>query len=364
MNFGIEEEYMFSDYALRAQPTPSSVEDELRLAVKEQSVIDREFMTSQLEYSSPIFSSVSQAALAVTQFRTQLLEVSQGSFRLPMSTGTPFQFASETPQVTMDERYQNMAHRGRQVANDYHVNGLHVHVEIPDDESGVKALNSIRPWLPFLLSLSGNSPYWDGKDTGFASWRTILARQWTTFGCPPSFIDATDYHDQTSQLVGLGITADLGSLAWSLRLSAHQPTLEFRVFDAQLSAEMTVFLALICRALVKVALHDPDAIGRENPSESALNAALWHSAREGTSGTTFQPHAQRLETPASVFDFLLPRLADAISEDGDLSFINFIADRISELGNGAEAQRRAFYRSSIQELRKYLVSQFISPVRN
>ena len=39
-------------------------------------------------------------------------------------------------------------------------------------------LDRIRIWLPVLLALSANSPYWQGRDTGYASFRS---QAWTRF---------------------------------------------------------------------------------------------------------------------------------------------------------------------------------------
>ncbi|AIX99920.1 hypothetical protein ART_0322 [Arthrobacter sp. PAMC 25486] len=89
------------------------------------------------------------------------------------------------------------------LSGEHEINGLHVHTGIPDQESGVHALNADRRWLPTLLAISANSPFWCGSDTGFASWRAIHSRRWTTAGCPPWFADAADYRARVAALMGI-----------------------------------------------------------------------------------------------------------------------------------------------------------------
>lgn len=361
--FGIEEEYMFANSALEGASIPDAVLVGLRKELGEGIMVKREFMASQLEYSSPVFGSAPEAARSVTQFRSLLCEATQQTAAFPTSTGTPFQLPVKPPGITPEERYEKIAHHARQLAHEHHLNGLHVHVEIPNEEEGVKALNTVRTWLPLLLSLSANSPFWHGKDTGFASWRSILNRRWTTFGCPPHFADPDDYHYQAEQLTGIGTTMDLATLSWSVRLSAQHPTIEFRVFDAQLSVDMTIFLAVLCRALVRTALEDPNALtsaeqSRAPASESLINSALWHCGKNGTQGTTFDPWSLEPTPIQLVLERLLARLAPAFDDEGDLACAHVMASRLRELGNGAQSQRLAFRAGSVAALHDFLRSSF------
>ena len=91
------------------------------------------------------------------------------------------------------ERYARIAGDIATITAEHQINGLHVHVGFDDREERVRSLNALRPWLPTLLALSSNSPFWSGHDTGFDSWRAIHSRRLTTYGTPPVFRDAADY---------------------------------------------------------------------------------------------------------------------------------------------------------------------------
>src|SRR6185503_4533061 len=98
------------------------------------------------------------------------------------------------------------------LVGDHQINGLHVHVGVPDRDAGIRALNALRPWMPVLLALSANSPFWRGRDTGYDSWRAIHSQRWTIHGIPPRFRDSADYDDALAALSGIGATSDAGTV--------------------------------------------------------------------------------------------------------------------------------------------------------
>ncbi|ATZ23208.1 Carboxylate-amine ligase YbdK [Streptomyces lavendulae subsp. lavendulae] len=98
-----------------------------------------------------------------------------------------------------------MEGEARQLVDEQLICGMHVHVGVPDREMGVAVLNRIRGWLPTLLAMSVNSPLWDGRDTGFASWRTIVFRRWPLSGPPPYFDGLADYEARADALAVPGM---------------------------------------------------------------------------------------------------------------------------------------------------------------
>ncbi|HET9656466.1 MAG TPA: YbdK family carboxylate-amine ligase [Kineosporiaceae bacterium] len=164
------------------------------------------------------------------------------------------------------------------------VNGLHVHVEVPDRDAAVSVMNRLRPWLHVLLGLSANSPLWCGRDSGFASWRAVHTQWWAVEGTPPDFRSAVDYERRVDALIASGALPDQARLHWSMRLSQRHPAVEVRVTDAQLDVDSTVMLAALVRALVMAAL-DQIAEGVHEPAVPAelLRAATWQAARHGVS---------------------------------------------------------------------------------
>ena len=338
--FGLEEEFMLVDpVTLEQQPRAEAVLARLAESLPPGTSVAHEFLASQIEHASPVFSDLPTALAELSAFRAHLAAAANAEGLLVYSGGMPFQAAAH-PTLTDDPRYDRVRASFREVIADHQVSGLHVHVAVPNREVGVRVLGRIRPWLPTLLALSGNSPYWRGVDTGFASWRTIMMRRWVTAGCPPAFRDAADYDRRLAALVGIGGTVDVETVAWNARLSEHYPTVEFRVFDAQLTAADSVLLAALARGIVERAIeNDDEPMPAVDPE--LLDAALWHAARDGLSDQLVCDG--KLVPAQAAVDELLDYVV--LSADDRA----FVADHLFA-GTGAERQRAAFAEAGLEGL--------------
>ncbi|WP_166671160.1 carboxylate-amine ligase [Cryobacterium psychrophilum] len=370
--FGTEEEFMFLDRStLRPQNVSAEVQSLLRGRSQSGSLgtefvapgfitpgfitpgfitpelvppelVHSEFLTSQIEHSSPVFEHLDQAEATLLSFRSRLAAAAAAQDALAAGVGTPFQ-GSDSPEVTDTVRYRRVEAELRGLVPENLINGLHVHVGIPNRQAGVAALNHVRVWLPVLQALSGNSPFWNGRDTGFTSWRSIHARRWSTAGCPPHFADAADYDRRARSLIGVGGTLDLHTIWWGARLAEKYPTLEVRVCDAQLDTRSSLLLTALTRALVSTALADADrdtAPSRLEPE--LLDASLWHAARDGVQSNLLDPISGELAPARVVVTALFGAVSDALEEAGDADRVRELLDRFWRLGTGAERQRAAF----------------------
>ncbi|KRA24495.1 hypothetical protein ASD65_08730 [Microbacterium sp. Root61] len=339
---GVEEEYMFLDpTTLRPAGVAEAVRSELLQGQPRSRFVAHEFLASQIERSTPVFHTLEQAAADLSTFRRRLQVAASQHHVVAASIGTPFDSVGR-PEITEDTRYQTVESEFRGVVADHLVNGVHVHVAIPDRTTGVHVLNRIRVWLPTLLSLVGNSPFWHATDTGFASWRAMQMRRWSTIGCPPPFRDGDDYDDRIRRLVGVGGTYDLKTIAWNARLSEANPTVEVRVGDAQLDVAATVLLAALVRGLVSTAIRDTRAgIAPLEVEPELLDAALWHAARDGISGLLLNPATRRLEPAAEVVGAMVDSVAEALETEGDVDTVHEQIARILVDGTGATRQRAA-----------------------
>ncbi|GAA3382506.1 hypothetical protein GCM10017750_49050 [Streptomyces racemochromogenes] len=219
--------------------------------------------------------------------------------------------------------------------------GMHVHVGIPDRETAVAVLNRLRVWLPTLLAMSANGPLWDGRDTGFASWRTIIFGRWPVSGPPPHFAGFADYDARADALVESGLIPDRGQLYWQARLSDRYPTIEVRCCDVQLEADDAVMLAGVVRGLAATALAEEEAGTALAPCPpEILQAATWHAARHGMSGTLMDPEG-RLRSSGDVLCALLRHIGPALEENGDFREVSSLVHRLLRNGTSADRQRRA-----------------------
>jgi len=346
--FGVEEEFFFLDPSTLAPVSLGSSARESVLGEDFPGTVAAEFLTCQIEHATSPVITIEQARAQLGAFRAHLTRHAEGDVLLGAGMGTPYGTASSTA-VSDSDRYRTIARWLGDIVGEHQVNGLHVHVEIPDADDRVRALNALRPWLPVLLAISTNSPFWHGRDTEFGSWRTILLRRFPTIGSPPPFRDADHYRAYVDRLVELGAAPDAASLSWLARISERFPTVEVRVFDAQLAAEDTLLFAALTRALLT------SAIAPETHMETdAIDTSLWMAAREGLDARILNPMSAGVSDARALVPLMLRMLTPALQATGDFDFVTDRLARLLAEGTGADRQRRAFARGGINGLRSLL----------
>ena len=245
-------------------------------------------------------------------------------------------------EVAADEaRFREMEDRYQRVARRQVICGCHVHVGIEDPDRTVEVMTRVRPWLPVLAALVANSPFWEGEDTGYDSYRLEVWSAWPTAGMPPAFADRAAYDDHVEQLCTSGAIADATHIYWHVRPSEHYPTLEVRVADVGRGVDDAVALAGLTRGLVRSALRrgplDPD----DAPAPDVLDAAVWQAARYGVSDDLVSPRKGSPRPAGEVVGELLNEVAPDLHELGDHDEVVDLTRAILAGGNGATRQRAA-----------------------
>lgn len=345
--FGIEEEFMLvSRDTLAPVHIADSAIQELR-ADGSGGMVTSEMLPSQVEHATGVCRTLTDAETEVMGFRQRLADWAERHHVIAIGSGTPFQHTPELPELP-SERYERIAKDVGMLANEHLVNGMHVHVGIDSIEESVCVLNGLRPWLPILLAMSTNSPFWAGVDTGHHSWRAIQTRRWTTNGIPPFIHDVDEYHELHDRLIGVGATQEYSKTSWAIRLSEHFPTVEVRVCDTQLSGDSTVALGLIVRALAEACASRPDAV--PHPRTHLLDSELWHAARYGMSDKLYDPVSGEHIAAQAAVSSLASVVAPHMAEEHDRDYVDRFLNGVSTGLTGAVVQRRAFSRG-LPELR-------------
>jgi carboxylate-amine ligase len=349
--FGVEEEFVVLDHQTLAPIGMDHGARERITGRRGGGEVMPEYLTCQLECATSPVGDRADAARQLRRMRSLLAAhaAQQGAVAAP--SATPF-IAPGGFVVSPSTHYDEVADQLAEITREHEVNGLHVHVEVTDDEERVRALNRVREWLPTLLALTGNGPYTHGRHSGFASWRSILIRRLPSSWCPPSFHDLDDYTTRVDRLVALGAIGDAASIAWAVRLSRRFPTVEVRVFDAQLTTEDTLFAAALARALIL-----SDLPGAARPAEpDAIDASLWTAARRGTRARVIDPTTGEAASLWDVASAMLTHARPALAELGDEDFVVERFERIRLDGTGAERQERAYERGGVAGLRDLYLS--------
>jgi carboxylate-amine ligase len=245
------------------------------------------------------------------------------------------------PVPTEGERYGRMLGAFELTAREMLTCGCHVHVSVEDDEEGVDVLNRIRVWLPVLTALSTNSPFWQGADTGYASYRSQAWHRWPSAGPNEPFADAADYHRLIDAVLATETVLDSGMVYFDARLSEKWPTVEVRTADVLLRVEDAVTLAGLVRGLVETAAREArDGTPAPTVRAEVLRLAAWRAGRSGLAGDLVHPSTGTPAPAAEVLGALLDHVRSALADTGDEQRV---ADGLAALlrrGTGADLQRR------------------------
>jgi carboxylate-amine ligase len=318
--------------------------------------LQEEIAQYQVESASGICTDMNDLRDQLAVARRALMERAVRHDARLAATGTPVLGQTMPTPLTNSPRYHRMAQEMGALTNDLAICGCHVHIGLPDDESKIFVSNHLRPWLPTLLALGANSPYWLDSDTGYASWRYVVWNRWPTSGAPPHFDSAAEYHAAREEIVASGAAMDAGMLYWDIRLSAHHPTLELRVSDVAPTVEEAVLLAALVRAIAATALSSGST--PVNIPPHLLKVAMWRAARDGLAGFGIDP-VTGAPTPASTIAASLLRwVRPALEFSGDYEMVTDGIDRLLLDGTGAARQRRAFARRGrLDDVVGFLVAQ-------
>ncbi|SKC09988.1 carboxylate-amine ligase [Arthrobacter sp. 49Tsu3.1M3] len=258
------------------------------------------------------------------------------------------------PHLSESPRYRTMEKRFGLALREQLLCGFHVHVSVESPQEGVAVLDRIRIWLPLLIAMSANSPFWQGKDTGYESFRYQVWRRWPTAGPTEIFGSAEAYQDLVTMLLSCDVLLDGGMIYFDARLSQTYPTVEIRVMDVCTEPGHAVALAAMSRALVETAAREW-ADGKPAPAVPAemLRLASWRASRFGVGDDLVHPTLNRPLPAHQCVDALLEFIGPALAETGDRALVEESVADIFAKGNGARQQRAVM--ASTGNFRKVLL---------
>jgi glutamate---cysteine ligase / carboxylate-amine ligase len=247
------------------------------------------------------------------------------------------------PELVHTQRYQRMSDAYGLTAHEQLTCGCHVHVEITSDDEGVAVLDRIGPWLSVLLALSANSPFWQGRDSSYASYRYQAWGRWPSAGPTEPFGTPEGYRETLQQMVDTGALLDTGMVYFDARLSDHYPTLEIRIADVCLRADDAVLIAALARALVETeARAAREGLPGRSVRTELLRLAGWRASRSGLDDVLISPVTGQPEQAATVVHALVSRCQDALDDTGDADTVAELLPALLARGTGSAFQRDAY----------------------
>jgi carboxylate-amine ligase len=345
LTLGVEEEYLVVD-AESGALVPGA--DRLLPVARSRlgDAVTSEVNLCQIEVATPVCDTLAEVRHHLTLLRHELtLAAEEAGYRVAAVGTHPFGRWEDQQVDLRNERYRRMVEDYQIVARQQVICGCHVHVGVADPDLAVATIAGTRPWLPVLLALSANSPYWQGLDTGYASYRLQVWQRWPTCGMPPALADRAEFDALIRDLQAIGAIEDASYLYWYARPSRKFPTLEFRAGDVCLSVDEAVALAGLVRALAWTAAAEVQA-GRSWRGEPAatLDAAMWRASRYGLSASLVSPAALARRPAAAVVAEFLDHVGTGLEVHGDAEEVGDLVAAILSRGNGATRQREAFAR--------------------
>ena len=260
------------------------------------------------------------------------------------SVGMVPQATDEDFELTMQGRFSRMHEEYRFLVDEQLICGYQVHVGITDPDLAVRVAGRIGEVLPTLLALSASSPFWRGRDTGYASMRTMIWQRWPTSGGFGRLESMEEYQRLLGDLVDTGVISDTKMAYFDVRPSSHVPTLELRTCDACPLVDDAVLIAGLFRAAVARGAEEEEH-GAPLPSRPlpVQRAAMWRAARNGLAGELLGVgSAPRPQPAAVVIDELLTELRPQLESYGDWDSVKDLADASLSRGGSASRQRARY----------------------
>lgn len=334
---GVEEELMLLD----GESLDLTNAIEAMLEDAPEGLVRPELMESVLEIATDPQPDVPGAAAQLQAMRGQVRGLAERRGLQIGSSGTHPFARWEDQRIVARERYQGLVDMLGFVARQELIFGMHVHVGIGDPDEAIHVVNGLRPYVPVLVALSANSPFWRGEDTGLVSSRVPIFRAFPRVGIPPRFASWADFERRVEFMVSSGVIEEYTYLWYDVRPHPRFGTVEIRAMDSQTDLRHTVALTALVQCLVRELSQEfLDGIEAADPPFEIIDENKWVAARHGVHAELVDAAGARVAVP-EILDTMLTRLASHASELGCTSELEGLQDLL-EHGGGGDRQRSVY----------------------
>ncbi len=343
LSIGIEEEYQTID------PETRDLRSHIELEIIEKGravLVERvkpEMHGSVVEAGTRICRNIKEARQEICMIRRHLIDLArQNGLLLAAAASHPFGEWSKQ-EIYPDQRYHTIVEDLQMVARSNLIFGLHVHIGVEDPETAIHIMNAARYFLPHILALSTNSPFWRGMDTGLKSYRCKVFDKFPRTNIPDYFPSYGEYESFINLLIKTNCIDNAKKIWWDIRPHPYFNTLEFRVCDIPMRADETIALAALIQATVAklYKLHSMNQ-GFRLYRRALIMENKWRAVRYGIDGKLID-FGKRVEVPLrDLMEEYLQIIDDVVDELGSREEINYIRE-ILKNGTGADRQLRVWH---------------------
>jgi len=338
---GIEEEFQVIDPETRQlRSHMHQIVEGGKTILKEQ--VKAEMHQSVVEVGTNICKNIQEARAEVVYLRKMVAELAaQQGLKIAASGTHPFSLWQEQL-ITDNPRYHEIVNEMQDAARSNLIFGLHVHIGIDNREQGIKLMNSARYFLPHIFALSTNSPFWQGRNTGFKSYRVKVFDKFPRTGIPDFFSSAEEY-DRYINLLVKTKCIDNGKKIWyDIRLHPFFNTIEFRMCDIPMKVDETIALAALMQAVIaKLVLLMEQNLDFRQYGRSLIMENRWRAARYGMEGKLIDFGKEKEVPIAELTEELLDFVDDVVDDLGSREELNYIRTMIRN-GSGADRQLEVY----------------------
>lgn len=338
---GIEEEYMVVDPKTRELTSHDQKIVELAEKVLNDQV-KAEMHQAVVEVGTGICQNIDEAHRDIKRLRKGVSEIAKSlGLRIGASGTHPFSHWSKQL-ITPNPRYDAIVNEMQEAARSNLIFGLHVHVGMTDKNMAIHIVNTIRYFLPHVYALSCNSPFWEGRNTGFKSFRTKVFDKFPRTGLPDYFSDWDDFKNYVNLLIKTGCIDNAKKIWWDIRVHPFFDTIEFRICDVPMRVEETTAIAALFQALVvKLYKLRKQNMGFILYTRALINENKWRACRYGIDGKLIDFGKQTEVDTRELIHELLDFIDDVVDELGSRNAINYVYKMLEE-GTGADRQLKVF----------------------
>ena len=339
---GIEEEYQTIDPVSRDLRSHIQAEILEKGKVLMQEKVKAELHQAVVEVGTAVCKNIKEAKAEVKKLRCDMIKLARDN-GLQLASAATHPFADwRVQEITPDERYKNIVEDMQLVARANLIFGLHVHIGVEDRETAIHLMNHARYFLPHILALSTNSPFWLGMNTGLKSYRCKVFDKFPRTNLPDYFPSWGEYDNFIKLLIKTNCIDNAKKIWWDIRPHPFFNTLEFRVCDIPMRVDETIALA----ALVQATIAKLYKLYAANQGFRLYRRALlmenkWRAARYGLDGKLIDFGKQK-EVPArDLVEEYLEFVDDVVDELDSREELNYV-HQILTSGTGADRQLRVF----------------------
>jgi carboxylate-amine ligase len=358
LTIGIEEEYQTVDPETRDLKSHISAEIIQKGRTLLGEVVKPEMHQSVVEIGTGICANIQEAKAEIRDIRRQIVGLARAN-GLRLSAGGTHPFAHWANQeIYPDDRYRIIVEDMKMVARANLIFGLHVHIGVEDRETAIQIMNGARYFLPHILALSSNSPFWMGMDSGLRSYRCKVFDKFPRTQIPDVYSSWSEFENYVDLLIRTKCIDNAKKIWWDIRPHPHFPTLEFRICDMPMRLEETIAIAALCQAVIAklYKLHEQNLSFRHY-SRSLIMENKWRAARYGLEGKLIDFGKQQEVPVRQLIGEIREFVSDVVEELGSENEIAYI-DRILEEGSGADRQLRVYHETNdFKQVVDYMIAE-------